>query len=69
MLRAVVNAGTREGGREKGGEETDREGRQCDLMISIQHERMSTKRSRRESEGLLNNECTKMVLIYVQYSV
>ena len=58
-----------EGGRERGGGEADREGRGCDLMTSIQHKRMSTKRSRRESEGLLNNECTKMVLIYVQYSV
>ena len=61
--------GGREGGRERGGGEADREGRECDLMTSIQHKRMSTKRSRRESEGLLNNRCTKMVLIYVQYSM
>ena len=47
-----------EAGREGGGE-ADREGRECDLMTGIQHERMSTKRSRRESEGLLNNQCTK----------
>ena len=59
-----------EGGRgREGGGEADREGRECDLMTSIQHKRMSTKRSRRESEGLLNNQCTKMVLIYVQYSM
>ena len=59
----------REGGRERGGGEADREGRECDLMTSIQHEHMSTKKSRRESEGLLNNQRTKMVLIYVQYSM
>ena len=53
------------GGRERGGGESDREGRECDLMTSIQHEGMSTKKSRRENKGLLKNQCTKMVLIYV----
>ena len=49
-----------EGGRTDG-ERQDREGRECDLLTSIQHKCMSSKRSRRESNGLLNNQCTKMV--------
>ena len=30
-------------------------------MTNTQHENMSSKMSRRESNGLLNNQCTKMV--------